>query len=55
MRKPSTVKKQRKKNTKSTINKRDQERRSRREIKKGAHKGNRGRDDDVMAPSKLST
>ena len=49
------MKKQPKKNTKSTMDKGDQERRPRKEINKGdGHKGHRGRD-DVMAPSKLST
>jgi len=37
------------------MDKRDQEGRSRREMDKGTHKGSGGRDNDVMAPSKLST
>ena len=55
IRKPTTIKKQPKKNTKSTMDKRDQEGRSRMEMDKGHTQGHRGRDDDVMAPSKLST
>ena len=55
LRKPTTIKKQPKKNTKSTMDKRDQEGRSRMEMDKGHTQGHRGRGDDVMAPSKLFT
>jgi len=51
MRKPTTIKKQPKKNTKSTMEKRDQERRSRKEV----NNREKGRDNDVMVTSKLCT